>query len=218
MPNQSETNKEFLNGFRELLQREKDPDWAAKLEHLCETFWVYLDHADGDAAPLQEVINAFLKVLLDSQTFFVARLVIPDFRSEPATEHKNLHKQYVMKQTAHLRTEQINMETTTSTQFDDPLYRAEKDIFAEAEMYRAGLLLYNRGNLGKTEREEFQAWWEARPGKMGETEEMKAMDNQKADRTRDAGVGDEDHDMEAAVGEECKMVEERGVKRQWGPS
>lgn len=168
-------------------------------------------------------------MLLEKQTFFVAGLVIPDFRSEPATKHENPYKQHIIERTAHLRLEQIKMKTMTPTDFDDPLHRAEKEIFAEAEMYRAGLLLHYRGNIGKMEQKEPRVWWEARPGTMRKVRAIEEMDKREAEGMRDVGVEDkdhegmrdvgvedEDHTMDSAAGEESETGEVRGMKRQWG--
>ena len=101
-------------------------------------------------------------------------------------------------------------------QFYDPLYRAEIELFAEADMHRAGLLLQGRYNLNDVEREHFRIWWEARPGKirvtretgdirdMGDMGKTKKMDNGKEDDIRDTGDKNEneDDDIGAANREE----------------
>ena len=212
MPNLSGTNNEFRDDFRQ----KEDPDWAAQLQHLCDTFRAHLDDADDDAASLQDATDAFIDVLLEKQTFFVAGPVVPDFRSEPATKHENLHKQHIIERTAHLRLEQIQLKTMTPTDFDDPLHRAEKEISAEAEMHRAGLLLHYRGKISEMERKEPRVWWEARPGTMRKVRAIEEMDQREAEGMRDVGVEDEDHTMDSAAGEESETGEVRGMKRQCG--
>lgn len=191
-----DTNTHFLDGFRELLQRKEDEDWGAKLEHFSETFWL---HLDDNPSPTLEVINAFIDVLLEKESFAVARLLIPEFRGELSSKLENETKQSVMDHTAHLRAEQKNMEKTTPSKFDDPLYRAEKEVFHEAEMYRAGLLLYYQGNLSKTERAEIQKWSAARPGCV---------------REMDGAVGTEMNDLRTSEDEDKEDIIPAGASRK----
>lgn len=211
-------NTHFLNGFRELLQRKEDEneneneDWGAKLEHFCETFWIHLDE---NASPPQEVINAFIDVLLKEESFAVVRLVIPEFRGELSVKFENEIKQRVMDHTAHLRAEQTNAEKTTPLSFNDPLYRAEKEIFHEAEMYRAGLLLYYQGNLSETERGEIQKWWAARPGCMRQVDGTVGteMDDIRTSEV-DGAVGTEMDDIRISEDEDEKDIISAGASRK----
>ena len=212
MSNIADNNTHFLNAFRELLQRKEDDDWGAKLEHFCETFWMYLD---DNSSPPQEVVDAFIDVLLEKESFAVARLVIPEFRGELSFKHENKTKQRVMDRTAHLRAEQTKMEQTTPSQFDDPLYRAEKEIFHEAEMYRAGLLLHYQGNLSKTERGEIQKWWAARPGCMREMDGAVRMEKEKAVGTeKEKAVEMEIDDIRTSGDEDEEDIIPAGASRK----
>lgn len=223
MSSQFEINKQSLDGFFELLQSQKeDADWAAKLQFHCETFWGHLDNAKDDITPSQEVLDAFIKILQKQHAFSIASLVIPEFRSESAIKLENLQKQYVMEKTAHLRVVQCRKNTRTPMQFNDPLYRDEQEIFAEAEMFRVEVALYGQGDYSEMEREKLRIWWEAMPGrkKAEERDEMKDMTDM-ADMAEtkedDTVIGDmrdarmENEGMEGVVDEER---DGRGVKRQ----
>ncbi|KAL8868458.1 MAG: hypothetical protein Q9174_004980 [Haloplaca sp. 1 TL-2023] len=156
----------FLDGFHDILQATVNECSGDKLQYLCEAFW---DHLDTCTTPPQELLDAFVAVLQNEQYFAVARLVIPEFRALPATEPGNASKQHVMEHIASLQVKQIEMENGTTALFDDALYRAEKDTFTDAEMYRAGLLIYGRGNLDEVEKDEVQRWWAGRPGCLKQT-------------------------------------------------
>lgn len=161
MPEQANVDEQLLARFEEVLQPEGCDDWGAKLQDLCESFWEFLEQ-DNDILP--QYVDAFVNVLLREESFALVRLVIPEFRSEPAAKLENHHKQQIMVRTTHIRAKLAIIERTNQAQFDEPLYRAEKDIIAEAEMYRASLLLYNSANLDTEQKDEVRKWLAARPG------------------------------------------------------
>jgi hypothetical protein len=162
MLDQTDIDQRLRTRFQEIVHREKCDDWGAKLQDLCETFWTLLDN-DNDIAPTY--MDLFVDILLRESNFALARLVIPEFRNQLGESLENYHKQQIMERTMHIRAKLTIVETTNQADFDkdQPLYRAEKDIFAEAEMYRASLLLYNHGKQNTEERENMRRWLAARP-------------------------------------------------------
>jgi hypothetical protein len=135
---------QFRTDFKELL--EGCNDWSARLIAFCESFWGRLEQ-ENDIPP--DFIHAFVTLLNDesNEAFQLAMLVIPEFRDEPAPQLKSLGQQQVMKDTQQIRAKHARLCTTKQAQFDDALYKEEKRIFDDTDIYRAGLLLYKTGRL-----------------------------------------------------------------------
>lgn len=56
------------------------------------------------------------------------------------------------------------MRNQTYFDRDNPLFRAEKDIFIESDMHRARLFLYDNDNLIEAQEQEIEKWLTARLG------------------------------------------------------
>jgi hypothetical protein len=160
MSGQVTVNDPLLARFQEILPPERCEDWGAKLQELCEEFWELLEQ---DNQVTQRHVTAFIEVLLAEESFELVRLVIPELRSEPAAKPENKYKQQIIERTVSMRAKLATFQSTQA-QFDEPQYRDEKNRLAEAELYRASLLLYNRGNLTVEQRNNVEKWMAARPG------------------------------------------------------
>ena len=126
------------------LQREPDAhDWAVRVLEISETIWTTLASADEVNT---QYVKRFTKLLELPQAFDLARLVIPDFRDDTSTP-SNPFKSQVLERVEHKRHRLMELETATSTQIDTPLYRQEKTVFRDMEIFQAGVLLYNSGVL-----------------------------------------------------------------------
>lgn len=99
--------------------------------------------------------------------FLLARLVILEPRLPPdATPLQNPQKQYVLGATNHLRlvNRTVSGPPQTRPSGEDPLYHAEKMIFADSEFRRAALLLYNTSKLSEAQADAVRVWINNRPG------------------------------------------------------
>ena len=153
-------NEDLFALFTEVQQPECE-DWGTKLQEVCEGFWELLEQ-DDQVAP--QYITAFIKILSEEKSFELARLVIPELRAEPDISSMNQYKQQIIERTQSIHATVATMQTNTQAQFDESLYREEKEALAEAELYRASLLLYNNGSLSDKQRSEVQEWLATRPG------------------------------------------------------
>lgn len=159
------THVKDSDGLLDRLEEIRTPggceDWAARLQELCEEFWALLEH-DGHVS--QQHVTAFIQVLSNKEGFELARLIIPDLRDDPAVPHENHHKQNIIDRTRPIRAEVTAKQSCVQREFDQPLYQEEKHIFAEAELYRASLLLYNSASLTAEQKAQVKEWVAARPG------------------------------------------------------
>ncbi|KAL8651117.1 MAG: hypothetical protein Q9210_003437 [Variospora velana] len=129
-----------------LLRPSECQDWASKLQLFSQYFWQILCTNPDAAIPYIEDF-----------------LVLPALRGTTLPPQTNDCIESVFLGIADLRDNISRIETTQQADFDDAFYEEEKMIFEEAEMYRAELLLFSRGSLPPTEREEFEIWWSSRP-------------------------------------------------------
>lgn len=152
---------EFQETLTELQRRPKCNGWATKLQRFCEEFWNLLDdeveHAVGD-------LDALATLLKPQETFTLARLVIPDLRLPLGERLPNPRRQHILERLAETRAVFAARSSSTQDAFDDELYKEEKDIFQDAELYRARILLYESHALEPARMEEIQAWLANRPG------------------------------------------------------
>lgn len=136
-------------------------DWAAKLQELCESLWPSLAHDCIDC----DVLDGFTQLLLDPDGFALARLVLPDLRVESDTATKSTQQQAVLDRIRHLRGQASSHFSPDQALFDTLIYREEKDLQTEAELYRLKLLLYrSAGPLSLEQENELKSWWDRRPG------------------------------------------------------
>ena len=169
MSDHASVDGDICDSLQEVLQEMKCIDWGAKVQDVCERCWALLDENHG-VAPVY--MSSLIKLLQTEEAFAVARLVIPELRGALGTmKAENKHKQQIMNDTMNLRDHFTQIETRNQAHFDhdNPLYCVEKDIFMEAEMYRAGLLLYNSGSLDETQKQDVREWLAARPGNTSNT-------------------------------------------------
>jgi hypothetical protein len=152
--------------LRELLDDlERHPqcaDWGAKLQFACEHLWETLGTTNIYSAATG-MVDRLIHLLKDHHAMELARLVIPDLRSHEALVFTDPLKQKIFDSTTDSRSAFTKIETTTQTDFDTPLYRAEKELFTEAEMYRASLLLYGSATFTGVQEKEILDWLSKRP-------------------------------------------------------
>ncbi|GAB7349833.1 hypothetical protein MBLNU459_g0539t1 [Dothideomycetes sp. NU459] len=150
----------FLTEMDELRQPSTCDDWGAKLQYLCESFWSTLDDTDHvDAA----CVRSFISLLSDERSFSIAKLVVPELRAPSSSAVTNEWKRQIIDATNDARNKSRQLETTTQADFDHPLYRQEKEVFTDSEMYRARLLLHRTGRVGADDDEAIRKWLEMRP-------------------------------------------------------
>ncbi|KAG9764479.1 hypothetical protein KCU73_g946, partial [Aureobasidium melanogenum] len=155
------SDPQLVRLLAEIQEQPRCVDWGAKLQHVCEALWSALDN--GNHAKL---VDPFIDILHQDDAFALARLVIPELRmDEPSLDQDNRLKQKILDNTAHQRKKALFSETAQQHDFDNPLYRHEKEVFAEAEMYRASLLLYGSAAFDSVEQEEILEWLANRPKK-----------------------------------------------------
>lgn len=135
-------------------------DWGTKVQELCREFWKLFER---DEHVSRQHVQALIEILSEEKAFELARLVIPDLRGESGTTD-NEYKRQVIDSTRAMSAELTSTQTSTQSQYDDPSYQEEKETLADAELYRASLLLYNHGKLSAAQAKEVQEWLAARPG------------------------------------------------------
>ncbi|KAG9693646.1 hypothetical protein KCU95_g3197, partial [Aureobasidium melanogenum] len=150
----------FARLLSEVQEQPRCDDWGAKLQHVCDTLWSALDDKADDPG----LADTLIAMLQQEDAFALARLVIPELRSkEPLVD--SLLKQKVIDRTASQRMAALSLEATQQSDFDTNLYSEEKEVFTEAEMYRASLLLYGSAAFDNVEEQEIIQWLAQRPKK-----------------------------------------------------
>lgn len=142
----------FSNALDNILLRRCD-DWVAKLQYLCRTFWSYLDE---DPTVQVSYVETFIDLLQQEDIFGVARLVIPELRSESTFQLDNYYKEEILRQTQTLRVSFARPRLgAPALSEQNRLFRMERELYAEVEVYRAGLILY--GSEALTSRQRMEA-------------------------------------------------------------
>lgn len=136
-------------------------DGAAKLLDLSETLWNLLT---ADAPVEQEDVTRFINIIRQSNNFALARLVIPILRNPTGDMVRNLHQQRILDELKDSRASCHESETATQSDFDDVLLREEKEVWQEAQIFRAGVLYDNHGSPSLQRRQQIQAWLNLGPG------------------------------------------------------
>ncbi|TIA32242.1 hypothetical protein D6C78_08364 [Aureobasidium pullulans] len=131
--------------------------------HVCESLWTTLEDEDNEANH-HDLAQTLISIIKQEDAFVLARLVIPKLRmKEP--EVQNPFKQEIITQTMAQRTQALALETSQQSDFDNHLYRQEKEVFSESEMYRASLLLFRSAAFDGVEEQEILQWLANRPRK-----------------------------------------------------
>ncbi|KAG8532800.1 uncharacterized protein KY384_002678 [Bacidia gigantensis] len=153
---------DFAHSFATLLDEEPSCHRAARLQNLSRLYWNALDSSDV-SRPTAKSLDAFVKLLLDPRDFDLIKLVIPELREHGQPMKGNSPKIEILKRVDHRRLAGVEQELRRLGFDDHPLYRDEKEVFAESEMYRVSLLLHGRANLSTEEKEALEVWWNVRP-------------------------------------------------------
>ncbi|KAL8645236.1 MAG: hypothetical protein Q9226_007388 [Calogaya cf. arnoldii] len=146
--------------LRMLLRPNECPDWGSKLQNFSRDFWADLEDNPSVAAPC---IDDFVRLLQQQDSLALVQNVLPDLRGTSVPETINKYKQRILHGIIDLRKEISRIGSIQQADFDDVSYQEEKQIFEEAELYRAELLLFSRGSLTDLKRKELQQWWSNRP-------------------------------------------------------
>jgi hypothetical protein len=136
------------------------PDRGTKLQCLCEIYWNIIDHNPSLA---RKHIESFAQLLEKDSDLLLARLVIPDLRQN-ATPLQDPLKQDILHRIRAHRPSLYYLEPSRNKYAQAiPQYTEEKRIFQDLDMYRASLLLFNRGNLDETQEQAVRQWLEDCP-------------------------------------------------------
>jgi hypothetical protein len=137
-------------------------DREARLQVFCEAFW---DRIIQCPPPSEHSIDSFVTMLQCPGNLLLARLVISDLRPSAITPTHPIRR-YVVQQIQQHNT-QINLyaETSRTQNFEDTrLYGEELKVLQETDLYRACILLYGRGNMTASQKDEVRKWLERYPG------------------------------------------------------
>ena len=150
----------YIATLHALLNPHDCPDWASKLQDFSQDFWTDLDKNPAAATPY---VQDFTRLLRQPDSLPLVQLVLPELRGTSVPEAINETKQRILADIMDLREEISRVESTQQADFDDILYQEEKQIFEEAEIYRAELLLFSSGSLTDSKKDELLQWWGNRP-------------------------------------------------------
>lgn len=147
-------------GMLEMLggQQIRNADWATKIMFVCETIWEALDH-DGMVTVAQE--HVFASMLRDPEILPLAGAMIPELRSEEEAEKatKSPQKENVIRLTG------AHKPNLAADSIDSAMYRAEKNAFYDADVYRTMLFLRRSERFTEEEILAIRRWLDACPVK-----------------------------------------------------
>jgi hypothetical protein len=132
------------------------PDRGAMLQTLCEDFW---ERIERDPPLPTDTVDHFVQLLQRDEDLVLARLVVPDLRI--SSDNQNPIQRQILNRIAPQRSsiqffnQPIHDHDTTQAR---RLYTEETRIMQEVDMYRASILLFNRGNLNLSQRDELREW------------------------------------------------------------
>jgi hypothetical protein len=128
-------------------------DYGARLQALCEVIWQSFENDPNTASPY---VDDFVDLLKQGDNLSVARLVIPDLRSNSIVN--NALKRNVLSRVQPPCQYPHPPAVSDDIKEAHRLYTQETAILQEVDMYRAGILLYNRGNLSDAEKRAVDSW------------------------------------------------------------
>lgn len=140
-------------------KKTRSPSWAAEVQQICRESWLALVTDKVEVSMQHQLI----RLLRNEDAFNLARMVIPELSMALDTKLSCPHQQTVLNSTYALREKIASYTSCTQETFDDELYRAEKDIFIEAEVMRASMLLHHNKALDATDVGEIRRWLDSRP-------------------------------------------------------
>ena len=151
------TGEAFTDFLQDLLQQTKTDDgWGTRVQRACETFWNRLNGESGLSSHDVEAFSSFL--VAEPDILPLAQLIIPELRCSSLAETASAEKQLVMRRTADACAAIARVNTASTTDVDDELYRDKKTIFHDADIYRASIILFNRGVFDAVEEEDIREW------------------------------------------------------------
>ncbi|KAH0039641.1 hypothetical protein KCU78_g1278, partial [Aureobasidium melanogenum] len=132
-----------------------DITWATRLQDVVVRFWSTLDQKISDDS-IDEILDTFVQLLSSEEALQLAKLVVPDLRKNDAAQHENENKRRVVKR--------LSLPTVHYlTDHDTPFYRSEKEMLAQAELYRARIAFESTQPMSEHEKSEFRQWWDSNP-------------------------------------------------------
>ncbi|KAI4650430.1 uncharacterized protein J4E92_009059 [Alternaria infectoria] len=151
-------SSEILAALFEELHHPDTRDRSARIQNLCEVYW---DILSNDTSIAQLHLNEFTLLLREDENLALAQLVIPELRySAPtAKEETKRHIQHLFQSVSSLS------PNTTQTKYAEvhQLFESEKDIIQEMDLYRAALLLFNRGEISEARKTRLREWLQNAP-------------------------------------------------------
>jgi len=146
--------------FRELRQP-TCAGYGAKVQVVCEVMWQTLEHEPTAASAH---VDEFIGLLEHGDNLLLAKLVIPELRYQPSTSTTDL-KEHVLKQLQRPPERRRSPPSRSVIREAHDLHQQETATLDEVDWHRAGILLYNRGNLSNTEKLAVDEWLRNAPGR-----------------------------------------------------
>ncbi|CAO2652460.1 Nn.00g007430.m01.CDS01 [Neocucurbitaria sp. VM-36] len=136
-------------------------DHGAKFQVFCERLWDRLQH---DPPPADSILHGFVTMLQSDDNVLLAQLVIPDLRPNAAppaspVKRKLLHQIEPGRPSLEFLRKRPQPHDTEAHR----RHMEEKQRLQDADLHRACLLLYGRGNLDETQKEEVRRWLASYP-------------------------------------------------------
>jgi len=154
------SRRDWSHDLVELLADPKCKDWPTKLQLFCRDTWEVIDQTSSVEV---RFVEHFVKLLIEKEhAFELASLVIPAFRDEVNETTENVWKRQIIRAVSPLRQKAKSMLWERS-EIDDKHYQQEKQVYNDAEVYRACLLLQNSGTLKEDLEHEIRDWLKRAP-------------------------------------------------------
>lgn len=205
----SNTENGLLTRFQELSRRSQssksDDDWATKVYDLCNQFWESLgDYQDQDTTP--PPTKAFVALVQEDDAFAIAQMAIPEFRSKQTHPTEKIRNDILTSILVLRATVQDQARTQAHYDLKQSHYQLEKRIFHQAEICRAGHLLYDHDKLSSEEKEKVWDWVSARPkneegAKSEEAVHGSGSRGDLEDDIHDLSMGNKGGEMEQSISE-----------------
>ncbi|KAK1814604.1 hypothetical protein LTR12_010990 [Friedmanniomyces endolithicus] len=139
----------------ELQQRPKCHAWYSKLQAVCIAFWAA---CDTNTPPGPAVMTALATLLQDPDAMGVAQLVLTDLRLGAGELLGHARKDGILSATVEVRNTIRQASSATQGDFDSALYKAEKEVFWDAELHRLRCLLHQSEQFTSEEQQKLRLW------------------------------------------------------------
>ncbi|KAI7161148.1 hypothetical protein KC349_g2987 [Hortaea werneckii] len=141
----SEERHRILQEVIALKAKDKEEDWATRVQDVSLALWRWLETT---ITTDELILREFVELMGLGDGFAVARLVIPEMRAPFApTGGIDSPKAWVLHHLQHARNTLTKPASEPLPDMYTELYRAEREIYHDLEVYRAGLALFGTGSL-----------------------------------------------------------------------